>query len=203
MTDYFKLFDEKRRPWLEADALKEKFLRLSAEFHPDRTNSAGAEKVQDPAHYSELNAAYNCLRDHRARLQHLVALERGEKPSELQQIPPDLMELFFEVGRLCREGDELIKQNAATASPLLKAQLFESMQDSTELLRSLEKRIDAQRQELLNELKNLDERWPPLDTTSRENRELLLARFEEIYRLLSYYNRWTSQLKERLLQLSF
>ena len=35
MTDYFNLLSEPRRPWLNPEALKQKFLNLSAEVHPD------------------------------------------------------------------------------------------------------------------------------------------------------------------------
>ena len=40
MTDNFALLNEPRRPWLEANLLKQKFLALSADFHPDRIHNA-------------------------------------------------------------------------------------------------------------------------------------------------------------------
>src|SRR5688572_2737628 len=36
MTDYFALFDEPRRLWLDPERLKTRFLALSAELHPDK-----------------------------------------------------------------------------------------------------------------------------------------------------------------------
>src|SRR5438132_9046006 len=45
MIDYFALLHEPRRPWLDPDLLKQKFISLSAEVHPDRVHLAGeAEK---------------------------------------------------------------------------------------------------------------------------------------------------------------
>ena len=35
MTDSFTLLDEPRRPWLDAGALKQKFLPLSSAAHPN------------------------------------------------------------------------------------------------------------------------------------------------------------------------
>ena len=46
MTDSFSLLNEPRRPWLDAGALKQKFLPLSSAAHPDRTHNAPeAEKT--------------------------------------------------------------------------------------------------------------------------------------------------------------
>ena len=42
MTDYFFLLDEPRRPWLEPEAVRAKFLFLSAATHPDRVHAGGA-----------------------------------------------------------------------------------------------------------------------------------------------------------------
>src|SRR5438552_2017449 len=68
MTDAFVLLDEPRRPWLDAEALKQKFLPLSGASHPDRIHSAPeAEKQAATSHYAELNAAYNTLREPRDR----------------------------------------------------------------------------------------------------------------------------------------
>ena len=78
MTDYFALLDEPRRPWLEPEALKTKFLKLAAEIHPDRKHGAGKiEKAAANRSYAELNAAFNCLAEPKLRLLHLLELERG------------------------------------------------------------------------------------------------------------------------------
>src|SRR6266478_7291458 len=95
MTDYFALLDEPRRPWIEPDSLKRKFFALSAEDHPDRVHQASdAEKVAAQQRYTELSAAYNCLREPKERLRHLLELERGTKPEDIQRIPSDLMDVF-------------------------------------------------------------------------------------------------------------
>src|SRR5215472_9636832 len=77
MVDYFALLDEPRRPWLDAEPLKEKFLALSATVHPDRVhNLSETERAAAQERYTELNAAYQCLREPKERLHHLLELER-------------------------------------------------------------------------------------------------------------------------------
>ena len=68
MTDYFALLDEPRRPWLEPDSLKARFLALSAEVHPDRLHNAPeAQKQAANQQCAELNSAYRCLREPKER----------------------------------------------------------------------------------------------------------------------------------------
>ncbi len=82
MTDYFALLDEPRRPWLEPDSLKARFLALSAQVHPDRLHNAPeAQKQAANEQYAELNSAYRCLREPKERLQHLLELELRSKPA--------------------------------------------------------------------------------------------------------------------------
>src|SRR5688500_7123106 len=111
MTDYFALLKEPRHPWLDPDALKQKFLPLSAEVHPDRVhNAVGAERDTANRTYAELNAAYNVLREPRDRLIHLLELELGQKPRDIQKIPPGTMDLFVEVGQTCRDADAFLAE---------------------------------------------------------------------------------------------
>src|SRR5688572_29394167 len=101
MTDYFALLDEPRRPWLDPEALKVKFHQRSAELHPDRVHRQSAsDKAKAQERYTELNAAYTCLREPKDRLLHLLTLESGGKPKDVQNIPAELMDLFFKVGTL-------------------------------------------------------------------------------------------------------
>src|SRR5438445_2111306 len=101
MTDYFALLDEPRRPWLDPEVLKARFLALTAEVHPDRVHGATeTEKRTANQRYADLNAAYNCLREPKERLLHLLELERGKKPEEVQKIPAGMMDLFAEIGQL-------------------------------------------------------------------------------------------------------
>jgi len=199
MTDYFALLDKPRRPWLEPEALKSKFLALAAKAHPDKQPGASeAERLAANRRYAELNSAYNCLAEPKSRLLHLLELELGVKPKDIQQIPSILADLFAEVANTCRSADGfLIEKNKAT-SPLLQVQLFERVQDWVERLRQLQTRLAGLHSKLVEELKSLDASW----AGRAGERTVLVNRLEELYRLFGYFNRWSGQIQERIVQLS-
>src|ERR1051325_10772034 len=117
MIDYFALLHEPRRPWIDADVLKTRFLELSAEAHPDRVHGAAeAIKKEAQEQFLELNAAYNCLREPKSRVQHLLELELGAKPREVQEIDPNKMKLFVAAGQLCREVHQFLAQRTQVTS---------------------------------------------------------------------------------------
>ena len=196
MTDCFALLDEERRPWLEAGELKRKFLARSSEVHPDRFHqSSEAEKAAAGKHYAELNRAHDTLSSHRDRVRHLIALERGEAPADIQQTPAELMDLFFECGALCQGVDKFLNRKDAADSPLLKVQLFQEGLEWTDKIQSLNDRIAGKLGEVEEALRGLDARWS-------EDRESRLDGLEAIYRNLSYYERWRSQLQARFIRLA-
>jgi DnaJ-domain-containing protein 1 len=199
MTDHFALLNEPRRPWVDAAELKAKFLALSAEVHPDRVHNAPeTERLAATQRYSDLNAAYNCLREPRTRLQHLLELELGAKPNDIQRIPPGTMDEFFEVGQLCRQVDAFLAEKNRVTSPMLKVQLFEQSQEWTDKLNALQQKINARREIVISELQAMNPLWE-----SGSNRKPSLERLEELYRLFSYLSRWSEQIQERIVQLSF
>ena len=199
MTDYFALLSEPRRPWLDMDGLKQKFLNLSATVHPDKIHSANeSEKQAASKKFAELNAAWNCLAHPKSRLLHLLELERGAKPGDVQQIPPVLADLFAQVAAVCRDADRFLAEKAKTNSPLLQVQLFERGQDWIDQLAALQKKLGGFHDELLAKLKQADTKWA-LDGS---HHPMLLNELENLYRLFSYFNRWNSQIQERIVQLS-
>src|ERR1700722_18685361 len=105
MTDHFALLDEPRRPWIDPELLKEKFLALSSQVHPDRIHqSSAAERKDAGEHYACLNQAYNCLREPKEQLRHLLQLELGKKPNDIQNIPQELIYSAFEISRACKDA---------------------------------------------------------------------------------------------------
>jgi DnaJ-domain-containing protein 1 len=203
LNDYFALLDEPRRPWLNPDLLKQKFLALSAEVHPDRVHGASAEERRaTEQRFAELNQAYNHLRRPKERLQHLLELETGVKPQQVQQIPSDLMQFFVEVGQLFRQTDAFLIEKAKTTSPLLQVQLLETGQLWTDKLNALQQQLNARQNELINQLKSIDAAWTEYRQSSAAIPAPELRRLEELYRLFSYYTRWESQVQERIVQLA-
>jgi DnaJ-domain-containing protein 1 len=205
MSDSFTLLNEPRRPWLDAEALKQKFLPLSSAVHPDRTHNASeAEKQANTARYAELNAAYNTLREPRDRLLHLLELESGAKPKDVQRIPPGTMDLFVEVGQICRDVDAFLAQQKNVTSPLLKVQMFERGMEWADKLQALQQRINAKRDELASELQQMNAVWESAPAVGSPERSaaLPLERLEQIYRVFSYIARWSEQIQERNVQLA-
>ena len=192
MTDYFALLDEPRHPWLDEETLKAKFFALSTSVHPDRVHAL-PETERKTAHdrYTQLNAGYNCLREPKERLRHLLELQVGRKPVTVQQVPAELLELFFEIGQATRAADELLKRKASTTSPLLLVGLFGEGQNISERLAALRDDLTARRNQLTDELQILNADW-----------QQRLDRLEQIQRTLSYLHRWTAQLQERIVQLA-
>ncbi|MBI3415329.1 MAG: hypothetical protein HY043_08425 [Verrucomicrobia bacterium] len=204
MNDYFALFGEQRRPWLDPDALKEKFLQFSSEVHPDRVHAASAEvKAAAQSRYTELVTAYHTLREPRDRLGHWLELEHGAKPAPLQSLPPSLQHLLFEVGQLLRGTDALREEKSRVSSPLLKVQFFERCQPAIDRLQAALKKIDEQQNARLAELKNLDAEWfgfaSPQSPT--DGATVPFERLEEIYHALGFLARSAAQLRERVFQL--
>lgn len=205
MSDCFALLDEPRRPWLDVAALKAKFLARSAEVHPDRVHSAPeAERAAAQEHYTALNAAFNTLREPKDRLHHLLELESGAKPGNIQSTPAELTDLFFEVGRLCRDVDFFLLEKGRANSPLLKVKMFQRAMDWTNQINVLQQRLNAKRGELEAELSAMNEVWAAAPSESEARGAVLpLARLEQLYRTFSFLSRWTAQLHERVVQLAF
>jgi len=205
MTDYFALLGVPRRPWIELDSLKARFFSLSAEVHPDKVHEA-PEPEKRAAHerYTELNAAYNTLREPKERLRHLLELERSQKPKQVQEVPSAALELFGQVAKACREADSFLAERLKVSSPLLKVRMFECSQEWIEKLKALQQQIILRRDELFEELKQLNAAWEkiPHRATGQQSVPLPLDRMEDLYRALSFITRWMGQIQERLVNLA-
>jgi curved DNA-binding protein CbpA len=205
MEDAFSLLGEPRRPWLDADALKQTFLSLSSTVHPDRVHASDpAAKAAATAQYSALNAAYNSLREPKDRLLLLLELETGVPPSDIQRIPPGTMDLFVDVGQTCRDADAFLQEKESATSPMVKVRLFEKGMEWTDRLNGLQQRINAKRDALHAELRDMNTAWEQAPKPGEPGRAaaLPLERLEQIYRVLSYVARWTGQIQERVVQLA-
>lgn len=203
MTDYFALLNEPRRPWLDPEALKKKFLAFSASVHPDRVhNLSESQRTSAQEHYVALNAAHACLRDPKERLRHLLQLELGVVPQDIQRTPPELIDLFMEVGQLLRQADLLLTEKSKVSSPLLQVQFFERGQEQTDLLLGLQQRLNAKRDALVQSVRELDAIWE-LTKARGSTREETLRRLQSLLHLFGFYDRWLAQLNERITRLSF
>jgi len=123
-----------------------------------------------------------------------------------------MMNLFVEVGRLCRETDAFLAEKTATNSPLLQVRVFERGQEWSAELAALQQQLNRRYEDLLAELKSLDDDWDavraqvptpePAGNPKVTPSTAALKRLEELYRLFSYLVRWRAQLQERLVRIS-
>jgi DnaJ-class molecular chaperone len=186
----FALFELEPAPALDADALKERFARATAESHPDKfAQSPEAQRLQAESQYAALNQAYQTLIDPRARLLALYELTRGEKPRDIQRIPPGTMDLFKEVGEMCRELDGFLERKRATTGRLEKAGLMSEELTLQDSLTTLRMKLEQFAATVETELKTLDMRWRAGDKDANA--------LEAVYRKYSYVARWRQQLEER------
>ena len=201
MNDAFALLGVARRPWLDAEVLKQRFLSSSGECHPDRLHNAPeAEKRAAQERFTQLNQAYQSLLNPRERILHLAELELGHRAGEVQEIPSELMALFFEVGKSCRKADALIAEKMAETSPLLKVQMFARGEEQIEELQKVKREVALSRETLLAEIKSLDAGWETVDVAERNSR---LGDLQMIAGLLNYSKKWDAQIEERIVRLSF
>jgi hypothetical protein len=109
----------------------------------------------------------------------------------VQQVPSELVDLFFEIGQATRAADEFLKRKAAVTSPLLLVNLFDEGQNISDRLTALRDALNARLGQLTNELQTLNGDW-----------QQRVDRLEQIQQTLSYLNRWRAQLQERIVQLA-
>ena len=186
----FALFELEPGPALDAAALKERFSRATAETHPDKfAQTPEAERTAAETRYSDLNRAYQTLTDPRARLLALYELTKGEKPRDVQRIPPGTMDLFIEVGQTCQQFDQFIERKKAAGGALERAALMGEELTLQDALGTLREKLQALSATLEVDLAALDARWRGGDKD--------LNALETIYRKYSYLARWQEQLEER------
>ncbi len=192
--DPFSLFQLEPGPALDVAALKERFTRATAEAHPDKFAQAAApEQAEAESRYAALNQAYQTLIDPRARLLVLYELTKGEKPRDVQRIPPGTMDLFKEVGEICRELDTFIELKRATTGRLQRAGLMTEELRLQDALTALRMKLEEFSAGVDAEIAALDARWRTGDKD--------LNALEAVYRKYSYVARWRQQLEEREIEL--
>jgi DnaJ-domain-containing protein 1 len=186
----FTFFELEPAPALDTEALKERFARMTSEAHPDKFQQAPeAERTAAETRYAELNRAYQTLIDPRQRLLALYELTQGEKPRDVQRIPPGTMDLFIEVGHICQQFDQFFERKKAAAGALDRAALMGeelTLQDALAALRGKLEKLGAI---LEGDLAALNARW-------RAGEKDINA-LEAVYRKYSYLARWRQQLEER------
>ena len=179
MTDHFAAFDLPRAPWVDADVLKEKFHRLSAQRHPDAPGGSDAA-------FSALNAAWQILREPASCLRHFLELEHPGALAASANTPAELADLFMDIAAFRQDAQRFATRNTAATSPLTRALLEPARIALRARLESLADSVAARIETITVRLR--DESLAPEDLAK------LLAS-------LAFLGKWSPQLSEARLSL--
>lgn len=94
--DPFAIFDLPRRFTFDEQALRQRFLKASAEQHPDRFPDP-IQQAEAVEQMSRLTDAYRTLSDPEARARALLRLSGVEDDKDKDSLPPDLLMEVMEV----------------------------------------------------------------------------------------------------------
>lgn len=181
--DAFALFGIERRPLIGEATLKERYLRLAADRHPDASGG-------DSENFHLVQEAYQTLREPAARLRHLVELEFPEHLRNGGQAPN--AELFLQAGRAVQTARAVSQRLGSARSGLARALLSPEIAAALRQIREAFEAVQKADEELAEQLENLDTQWP--DVSPDE-----LSALATSFRFLT---RWKVQLSEWEFRLS-
>lgn len=187
MIDHFATLGQPRRPWLDAEPLKETFHRLSATLHPDVPGTG------DAARFAAVNTAFSVLKEPASRLRHLLELTDATGLSKVAAPAGELGGLFMRLAGIRRRLDDLLAKRSAASSPLTRA--LRSGDEST-LRRELEivrDALETTESAAFAEVREIDANWPAPEQSER---------LAGLCHRLSYLKRWRDQVGEALFTLS-
>jgi hypothetical protein len=183
MTDFFAVLRVPPRPWLDPDALKELYVRLSEVLH------------RQPGSQNELvllNRAFQVLNNPATRVEHLLSVT-GAEPGA-RQIAPVMGELFGRVAGCLQESDRLLAEIWAQNSALARALRVQRVHALKADLDNLAHDLAAQEAQRLETLRELDQAWQQHPADACE----ALA---QVAVDLTFLQKWQGQIRERLLRM--
>ena len=101
----------------------------------------------------------------------------------------------MQIGQTCAQAAAFLEKQPQTDSPILKAKRFVEQMEWTDKLTDFQNQLQEISDKLEEELKRMN-------TDMENGAPLPLERLEEIYRSASYINRWTDQIREKIVQLA-
>lgn len=191
--NHFERFTLEPRPWIDPAILKDKFLQLSAEAHPDKAPQT--DKAEAEQRFQQTNEAYNILRDTRSRLLHLMELSGRPRQEHVQEVPPVALEFFSTVAATTKRADALVKEKESICSPMLRVQLMDKVLAEIDVMQDLQARLREKIAAIEEALARID--WPAHPPANS------LLSIAETAAALGFLDRWNAQLQERIGTLTF
>jgi hypothetical protein len=183
MTDFFAVLRVPARPWLEPDALRDVYVRLSEALH----RQAGSQDE-----LVALNRAFQVLNNPATRVEHLLGVT-GAEPNT-RQIAPVIGELFSRVADCLQEADRLLGEISVQSSALARALQVQRVHALQADLDHLAHELAAYEARRLEALRELDQAWP---RRSADTCEAL----GQIAVDLTFLQKWQGQIRERRLRM--
>lgn len=205
MDDHFARLTIPRRPWLDVEILKQRFHELSTEVHPDQSkNDSEKSKAALEQEFAEVNAAHQCLSNTKSRVRHLIELELGQAPENVQSIPAEMTDWFMEIGAICRKVDAFLTKKEQQNSPMLQAALMGEGMALNDEVAEMHQKLQAELAKIDDSLKALNPDWERLDgVIDGRAGKLPLAKLDALGQRLSFWVEWSAQLGERSTRLMF
>jgi DnaJ-domain-containing protein 1 len=188
MTDLFALLDQRRRPWLDPEALRAAFHERTLRQHPDAQASCADGSSAD-ADFARINEAFQTLSDPKLRLQHLLALAGHASTSRFDSVPANIADLFPAIAQVTQEATRVAEKAAGATSALSRSLL-------TGEIVQVRNRITALLATLTQLQAEADAELQQLDAAFTEEDEVAMAALQRLYVRYSYLRRWMAQLEE-------
>ena len=195
--DYFALLGFQRHPWIDARNVDEKFRELSQSSHPDLYfgQDSDSRKLAENQ-YADLNHASMVLKDPVKRLRHFIELETGNPPAVVESLDGDEVECFMSVNQTIRRLSNLVSKAGQVESPILRLGLA---RESIALIGEGEGSASGLRDRILSlETQLQDTPTPPVGSDTE--RSTYFRKLERVFRSLSHYSKWHSQLREKIFE---
>jgi hypothetical protein len=174
VTDHFAVLGIPRAAWVDAEELKSRFHKLSAERHPDAAGGDGAA-------FTELNVAWQALREPAGCLRHFLELEHPDALASAGQTPAELADLFMDIAAFRQAAQKFGAKYSTATSPLTKAVLEAERVALRTRLAAITAYVEARTAQSIATLRH--------DTTQPPQLATLLAS-------LVFLAKWTAQLAE-------
>jgi hypothetical protein len=183
MTDFFAVLRVPARPWLDPDALRDVYVRLSEALH----RQAGSQDE-----LVALNRAFQVLNNPATRVEHLLSVTGVE--SNAREIAPVMGEFFGRVAGCLQEADRLLGEISVQTSALARALQVQRVHALQADLDNLAHELAAQEARRLETLRELDQAWPhhSADTCKA---------LAQVAVDLTFLQKWQGQIRERLLRM--
>ncbi len=192
MIDYFALLEQPRAPWLDLDQLKNAYHKKTLHAHPDAQPSGEPKSSIEPI--TDLNEAYQVLRDPKRRLYHLITLEKAAPPSD-GTVPSQLFDLFPAIGAVTQRANLVLEKIQTTSNnlsrSLLKPEILKVQTETKAVRQKIQEFMDA----ALIQLREINAGWAKSSTDH-------IDALSDLYLRFAYLGRWSKQLDEILFQLS-